>query len=224
MKVVLIEGFGFGEQSHLFNELSLHAIDTKSFDIDLPFSSEFKTQVEDAGLVIFRSRWSATAEENIFVKTLFKKHLAYFEVLDKLVCTNKVKVIGIGRGALLWLEWLNFTKKIETPLQWSPEDYVTNSWVNSKVHTQHNSTISIPSLISGRAHLLRLNLGGMAVRTWVEQQEKAVGWVINEGLYLSLVDVLALSERAQLPDFGYEDLSSISTRSNIVQMILAGSM
>jgi hypothetical protein len=224
MKLILIEGVGFGEQNHLLNELSLYSIEAKSYDIDQPFSAEFKAQVEAAGWIVFRSRWSATVEESVFIKTLLKKHHAYFEALDELVKEKKVKVIGIGRGALLWLSWLEKTKKIESALKWTPETFMTNSWVDTKVYTNSDTSIVIRAMVSGRAFLLRPNTGGMSTKTWVKIEDREVGWVFEEAIYLSLVDVLSLSERAQLPDFGYEDLSAISTRSNLIQKLLAGEM
>ncbi|HVJ63872.1 MAG TPA: hypothetical protein VM901_01315 [Bdellovibrionota bacterium] len=224
MSVTLIEGIGFGEQSNFQNELSLFSIDARSVDLDQLVAKDLRTSLPTGAVVVFRSRWSATVEERIFIKTLVKRHQASLEVLSELLKEKKISVVAIGRGAVLWLEWLKQSGVIESELNWTPEAFNSNSWIDTKVHTLSNTTVSIRAMVSGRAFLARPNFGGHSVRTWVDFGDRNIGWVIHDNLYLSPVDVFSLSERAQLPDFGYEDLSMISTRSNLLQMIMTGQM
>lgn len=224
MDILLMEGVGFAEQSPFHTELTLQEVSSQIFDIDQPFEASFVELAEKSKFVIFRSRWAATAEENLFTRMLVKKHLAYFDLLHELMLKGKIKVVAVGRGALLWLEWMRVRDMLGSPIRWKPETLPSSSWIETQVFTQHKTTIAMRSLVSGRALIYGLNLGGAKVTPWVEYHSNPVGWIVNDNLYLSIVDVFALSERAQLSDYGYEDLSSVSTRSNLIQMLLAGEM
>lgn len=224
MKLTLIEGMGLGEQNHFQNELSLYDFTAKVYDFDQAFSASFKTEIDGSVLVVLRSRWSATVEENLFVKALVKKYQPYFEVLSELLAAEKIKLVAMGRGALLWLEWLAITQKMGAPLVFYPQDFATSTWVDTKIRTLSNTLVSIRSSVSGHASLQTPDFGALAARPWIENGENTVGWVVENRTYLSLLDVFSLSERAQLPDYGYEDLSAISTRSNVIQMLVSGEM
>lgn len=224
VKVLLAEGLGFGEQSHLLNELALQDISAETYDFEQAYSADFKKCMESSSMLVLRSRWSASIEENLLVRTLVKKHHSYFEAIDEMVRGGSLKLVAVGRGALLWLEWLRVQGKLGSQVRWSPESLPTGLWVDSKIYTKRLTTVSMRVLLSGRATISGLNLGGSEVRPWVEFRDQAIGWVVNRDVYLSLVDVFALSERAQLPDYGYEDLSAVATRSNLVRMLLDGEM
>lgn len=221
-KITLVKGLGLGDQSHLLSELLLQDIQAKSVDFDSPFESSFKTQIESSNLVVMRSRWSSTVEENIFVKSLARKHHSYFESLHESLKAEKIKVVALGRAALIWLEWFKVQKFMSASPTWSKANMASGSWIDTKISTKNSSTISIRGLLTGRAFMDSVNFGKLSVKPWVEFNEKPVGWIIGERLYISTIDLLALSERAQLSDYGYEDLSMISTRSNLIQMLLNG--
>jgi len=225
MQVLIFEGVYFGEQQHLSSELALNGFEVKVVNLDHSYSEDFEAELEKAQLVILRSRWSASVEESVLTKLYSKKYSAYVKSLSKSVSEKKVKLLLIGRGALFGLSSELLSATVDTNIKWKALNFLNKTWVDTSIRTKGHTKLGLRALLSGRAIPQGLNpCGDLKIEPWAKDENTCYGWSVGTNIYLSFVDLLSLSERAQLPDYGYEDLSGITNRIAFLNLFQSGEL
>ena len=219
--VVVLEGSGFSDQGDVCRNLELQGaqvlrclmpadLATPSLDLRLP-------ELGQATHLLLRGNWTAEPEEVLLVNLLAAR------LRDQLKLQGNQVFVGIGRGALVLMnllfgsladfEWQDAFEDQSKWLQLKKVEQPATEWMG---FLQGRAIFRIPDQCVGP-------YAGFKVSPWLRTEAgDPIGWHIDHRIFFSLVDPLAYAERAQLPEFGYTDLTSIPTQSILLEQLLGG--
>jgi hypothetical protein len=206
---VLFEGPGFGDQGDVARSLGFAGLKAQRVSAgggsrrlgpgDLP-------DVSSADFFVLRAPWSATPEE-ILYSTLLAERLK--DVLP--LSGGSASLLGVGRGALVLLAAIlgDLSK-----LDWTSAFEDSSKWIDVSANGGGRS-LSLKAFVHGRAVF---NVEHPRLEPWITHETAGtVGWKIDGRIWISLVDILSYSERAQLPEFGYADLTQVPTQAQVIE-------
>ncbi|MBP7844613.1 MAG: hypothetical protein KA116_07340 [Proteobacteria bacterium] len=194
-KIILLKGPGlldYSEIAFLFEspDVSFETIEINAFSSEHPRFSDLKFD----GL-IFGSPYFFSPEEALWVRLLSKK---IAPLLDNCWESN-AKVLAMGRGALVFWEWM-----------------LADRWKNWKVFESagvDDSLIECEFFIRGEWKALRCGRFSTDFilpdtndftdwESFLRNSGNTLGWV-TRNCYITLVDLLAFMNSAQLESYGY---------------------
>jgi hypothetical protein len=194
-KIMLLSGSGFSDYSELAFLFNSADVQFETFDVNVfGYSIHNFSDMELDGL-IFGAPYSLAPHELLMDKLLAKK---VAPILD-LCWERKIKVLGLGRGALIFWEWMLGDKwrRWKAARTWNPgealadcEIFVNNNW-------RH-----LPCGRLGEEIIVPQHADFTKWETFVRHSEETLGWNVGT-FYLSLVDVLAYMNKSQIEDYGY---------------------
>jgi hypothetical protein len=170
--------------------------------------------IPECDVVIMRGPWIPTSEEKLFSKILSK----VFATAASKLANTKTRFLGIGRGALIILfsDALKFTAE---DWDWDKAEGSPGPWIKTTIDGVPQSLFH--SLLFSKIHPSIESLIKTPLKSWLKTEICDVGWRSSDNrILLSLVDPCALLDPAQLPDFGYADLSNVKTQAAILDLLL----
>lgn len=211
MKIATVfEGPGFGDQGDVvrsleFAGLRVHRVSAGAGSLRLRSTSI--PELAESDLIVLRSPWSATPDEILYSRVLAERLQAVLPL------KGDATVLGVGRGALVVLASLLGDL---SSLEWTSCFEDSSKWIDVMSRTSRAS-VSLKAFVHGRA---TAKVSGPFEPWLTHETAGPVGWHHQGRIWLSLVDVLSYAERAQLPEFGYADLTRVPTQSQIVEQIV----
>ena len=212
-KILLLEGWGLNDDHQLKTILTAKNIPFESFDIDTPFKVP---ALKDFSLVLCSGPMSRGLSDKILTLT---QALAFKKIFEsqKLAQNSTTRFFAFGRGALILLAsefWGPFeSDSLKTLLQSG-----TKTWIKLSVPTLETKNIMGLELSELSWDLKSKILQNRP--TWLTSEGKACGWQIENNLYISSVDFLAVKDPSILPEYGYFDSSTISPVADFLDKIV----
>lgn len=209
-KVCVLTGIGFGDQNELIHTLkSVLGWVVDICEVGASIAPEMVSDaVRTADLIIARSPWTPTFEEAVYDEFLaLKLQFVFEEIKIRIARGDKLKVLGIGRGAHVLVKLSHEAFKELRNAEWEAASIEITSWTPIRFNELEGSFM-------GQLY------GGFLPKISVEQQREMspwmvlgngqiAGWKVMSTFYLSWVDPLSFRHPSQLSDYGYVDYSKI---------------
>jgi hypothetical protein len=225
-ELAIIEGPGFFDQDDLLNLSELSAYRIKKITWN---DAKLAQECEVPQVFLLRGAWTAGLEERLLVRQLATALAPGLEVIErrqKAGGTGSPLLIGMGRGALVVLASKAFGLCDFDTLEWEPCLVKEGPWVRVKLSAQASDPL--PALVQGRARPVIKGGRLKELEPWLRArrpdggEDDVLGLKLGNQILLSFVDLLAYSDRAQMPDYGYKELTAVPTQSKILAMLVNG--
>jgi hypothetical protein len=221
-RLLVLEGPGFYESSDLKVPLSSRNWEMVTMNLESPGAVPNISQVD---AVLLRGAWAGSPEEKIWTRLLAAKMEPLLSMLLSRLQSQKnaPKILGIGRGAMILLASKVLGLIDYDTCQWKSLDLHLQPWIETVV-----SPISGPVLsqVLGRIGPILEPKKSLVHTEWVLAKKQngtndILGWAFFEGaVKISLVDILAFSDRSQSPDFGYRELHNYKSKAENLLTLL----
>ena len=184
--------------------------------------------VEQAEAVFLRGPWTDSLEESVYVKQLAQKLGPVFRGFHGHFLKGEKLLFAIGRGALILVEL-----GLAPISAWSRA-----SWINTPI-SRTSSIVDAEVLRSSFSSEHRLKVGlyssclpsqpaeaALGYQPWVQvasvenESVLVLAWSIPRAIMWSLVDLFAVSERAQLQGYGHDAIGQVSLDREILEALL----
>lgn len=218
--VLVFHGSGLSQQGDLIQTLT--EMQKKVKAIDVPVSGirrDELSSVSNCTVAVIRGPWTANPEESLFAELLSHRLGPFWELFERrLKGADPIKLICIGRGALALMSSPVLRSQVQGEVTWDPMFRDRGPWVNARWPEMKEN---LQCLVLGRAvPRIEYSPRPVEVKEWIRIEAQSLGWHRGPNLWWSLVDPLAVSDRAQLPNYGFEDLLAIKTQATVLKMIL----